>query len=352
MVSPTSAMPSGTTRTKRRAKRTPACSARASLRPCEVEDAVLGQRPEPPVEVGAADLVGHRAGSRRWHRRSGRRAGLSTSSVRSKSVDSSHSGGRRRRRGAALGCRAPRPRTGPGGRPAELTLEPHLLDHAGPGLLGLRAGALAAGGTPRRRTRRRTAPIGAGGSHAAPKTAHAEASARRRTARRRPPANSPTADVVRSPAWASQLGTRARPRRDARNGVGDSPRPVQPQRHGGVDEEDAVAGARPRGGQASSAAVTTGAPSGRRRPAPRLGVEERRATSMPASLEGRRRRDGTSPVHTSGAVAAPGRSEHLGDGELRAPSGPPARSSTRDDLGHPGPPSTRVRSARRRRWPR
>ena len=50
--------PSGTISTKRRAKRTPACLARASLRPCDVLDPVLDEGLEPPVEVGAAELVG------------------------------------------------------------------------------------------------------------------------------------------------------------------------------------------------------------------------------------------------------------------------------------------------------
>ena len=110
------AMPNGTNSTKRRAKRAPACLARASLRPCGVLDPVLDQVPRGDGRGRCRRRCGPPAASRRWRRRSGRPARPSARCrVRSKSVEISHSRWAASNAGPHLLGARRRPRTGPGG---------------------------------------------------------------------------------------------------------------------------------------------------------------------------------------------------------------------------------------------
>ena len=332
---PASAMPSGTMSTKRRAKRAPACLARASLRPCVSWMRSSTSAVEAAVEVGAAELVGDE------QRLAGGVGGRVGEPVLEHVERAGEVGGEQPlavgggERGAQLvGRTAADLEQGLRDRAAERAGEDaDLLDHPRPGLLGPGppVGAARPVGGERRR----------GG-----RDADGDRRARRRRRRRRPsgvPTTRSThhhggelaqAHVVEAGLGQPLLhhGTplvrRGRP-------SGASPTPAPAERDGGVDEVHAERGGegQEQAGHRSSCPLraSPGRATCRRGHGSRgsrawSGTPSRLRRSKPASSSARAARPGRWPVHRAGRSRRARRKSSVTVNWVA--SGPAARSST------------------------
>ena len=316
--------------TKRRANRAPACLARASLRPWVSCDAVVDQRLEPAVEVGAADLVGDE--QRLADRVGGRVGELRLQHVRgcgrSRSTAATRAA-RPRTPAAAPRARGARPRTAPAGSTGRASEVRMRSSSSSRGQASIAAARRAA----------RRARYDASGKVAGERRRRPARGARRRTPRR--PTSAPstrerdddggelTDRHVGQPGLHEPVAAPRR-RRLGSPATAACRRPCQPSDDVGEEEVDA----RRRASSGEDAAPVTGWPLDAARAS--SGAEQSRGSTRPRSCERAAEPDRARCRSTrAGRRAGPVRTAAVTVN--CAASAPAGQVLDRDDLGDPRP---------------